>query len=58
MPFDLAKILLEHAELLVATGRSGEARPMLDEAREIFERLEAAPFLERTGRLEPELAKA
>jgi hypothetical protein len=46
-PFDLAVVLLEHAEWLVAEGRAAEARPLLDEAREIFERLRAAPWLER-----------
>jgi hypothetical protein len=40
-------VLLEHGEWLVETGRAGEAEPLLGEARETFERLEAAPWLER-----------
>ena len=40
LPFWLAVTLLEHGEL------TGD-RPSLDEAREIFERLEARPWLER-----------
>jgi hypothetical protein len=42
IPFWLAVTLLEHGE---ATGDQGS----LDEAREIFERLGAAPWLERAG---------
>jgi predicted ATPase/class 3 adenylate cyclase len=48
LPFWLAVVLLEHGELLVEQGRPGEAAPLLEEARETFERLEAAPWLERT----------
>ena len=33
-----------------AQGRADEAESLLAEAREIFERLEAAPWLERAGR--------
>ena len=33
----------------VAQGRADETEPLLDEAREIFERLGATPWLERTG---------
>jgi hypothetical protein len=47
--FWLAIVLLEHAE----TGPE-DAEPLLAEAREIFERLEAAPWLERLGRLQSE----
>ena len=46
-PFWLAVTQLEHGEWLVAHGRAEEAEPLLAEAREIFERLEAAPWLER-----------
>ena len=46
-PFRLAIAHLEHAEMLVAAGRSDEAARLLAEAREIFERLEARPWLER-----------
>jgi class 3 adenylate cyclase/predicted ATPase len=47
MPFRLAVVELEHAEWLLARGREDEAEPLLKEAREIFERLEAKPWLER-----------
>jgi class 3 adenylate cyclase/tetratricopeptide (TPR) repeat protein len=46
-PFYLAVTLLEQGEWLVAQGRRDEAEPLLVEAREIFERLEAKPWLER-----------
>jgi class 3 adenylate cyclase/tetratricopeptide (TPR) repeat protein len=46
-PFPLAQILVEHAEALVAAGRANEAGPLRDEARAIFERLRATPWLER-----------
>jgi class 3 adenylate cyclase/tetratricopeptide (TPR) repeat protein len=45
--FWLAVVLLEYGEWLVETGRAGEAEPLLGEARETFERLEATPWLER-----------
>jgi class 3 adenylate cyclase len=47
MPFYLAVTQLEHAEWLVAQDRSNEAEPLLAEARQTFERLQAAPWLER-----------
>ena len=46
VPFWLAVTLLEHAELLAA---SGGVEPLLAEAEEIFERLGARPWLERLG---------
>jgi tetratricopeptide (TPR) repeat protein len=46
-PFWLAVALLDSAEWLVSEGRTDDARPLLDEARELFERLRAAPWLER-----------
>jgi tetratricopeptide (TPR) repeat protein len=49
MPFWLAVTLLEHGEWLVSQGRVGEAEPVLAEAREIFGRLEAKPWLERAN---------
>jgi class 3 adenylate cyclase/tetratricopeptide (TPR) repeat protein len=49
-PFYLAVTLLEYGEWLAAQGRAAEAAPLLAEAREIFERLEARPWLERTAR--------
>ncbi len=47
MRFWLAVVLLEHGEWLAETGRGEEAEPLLGEAREIFEGLEATPWLER-----------
>jgi tetratricopeptide (TPR) repeat protein len=47
IPFYLAVTRLENAEWLVGQERAEEAQPLLLEAREIFERLEAAPWLER-----------
>jgi predicted ATPase/class 3 adenylate cyclase len=51
MPFDLAVALAEHAEWLVARGRQDQARTLAAEAREIFERLQARPWLDRLGPL-------
>jgi len=50
MPFDLAVVLLEHIEWLAAQERATEAEPLRAEAREIFARLEARPWLERLER--------
>jgi class 3 adenylate cyclase/tetratricopeptide (TPR) repeat protein len=50
--FDLAVTQLEHAEWLEAEGRVEEAQPLLNEARETFERLQATPWLERAVRAE------
>jgi predicted ATPase len=47
VPYWLAVTLGEHAEWLTAQGRADEAAPLLAEAGEIFERLEAGPWLER-----------
>jgi class 3 adenylate cyclase/tetratricopeptide (TPR) repeat protein len=55
--FDLAVTELEHGEWLVAQGRAEEAEPLLVEAREIFERLEATPWLERADAARPALAR-
>ena len=46
-PFVLAQVLLEHAELLHADGRAGDAAPLRGEATEIFTRLGATPYLQR-----------
>jgi class 3 adenylate cyclase/tetratricopeptide (TPR) repeat protein len=46
-PFDRAVVQLEHGEWLTAQGRAQDAEPLLGEARETFERLEAKPWLER-----------
>jgi predicted ATPase/class 3 adenylate cyclase len=51
-PFELAVVQLEHGEWLMGAGRRDEAQPLLDEAREIFERLRATPWLERLDRVE------
>jgi class 3 adenylate cyclase/tetratricopeptide (TPR) repeat protein len=48
MVFALAVTQLEHAERLAAAGRPAEAQPLVEEARETFERLGAAPWVERT----------
>jgi class 3 adenylate cyclase/tetratricopeptide (TPR) repeat protein len=45
--FWLAVVLLEYGEWLAQAGRAEEAAPLLEEARETFERLEAKPWLER-----------
>jgi class 3 adenylate cyclase/tetratricopeptide (TPR) repeat protein len=47
MPFLRSVTLLEHGEWLVDRGRAEEARPLLDEAREVFGSLKAVPWLER-----------
>ncbi len=47
MVFWRAVTQLEHAEWLLAQGRGDEAAGLLDEARDIFERLRATPWLER-----------
>jgi tetratricopeptide (TPR) repeat protein len=49
IPFWLAVTELEHAEWLTEQGREDEAEPLLSEAREIFERLEAAFWLQRAS---------
>ena len=53
MPFWLALTELEHAESLIGEGRADEAEPLLAEAREIFERLKATPWLERAAHASP-----
>jgi predicted ATPase/class 3 adenylate cyclase len=52
--FWLAVTQLEHGEWLVGQGRSEEAEPLLAEARETFERLEATPWLERLAAAQPQ----
>lgn len=56
--FWLAVTLLEHAEWLAARERAGEAVAPLDEAREIFERLGAVPWLARVAAHAPTQAEA
>ena len=47
MPFWLAVTLLEQGECLAGQDQSNQAEPLLAEAAEIFEGLEARPWLER-----------
>ena len=49
MPYWLALTLLEQGEWLTSEGRAAEAEPLLAEARETFERLEATRWLQRMG---------
>jgi tetratricopeptide (TPR) repeat protein len=49
-PFSLAVTLLEYGEWLSGQERSEDARPMLEEAGEIFQRLKATPWLDRLAR--------
>jgi tetratricopeptide (TPR) repeat protein len=49
LPFWLAVALVEHGELAAERGRHEDAEPLLAEAREIFGRLEATPWLERAS---------
>ena len=51
MPFWLAVTLLEHAEWLAEHEPTADAAPLLAEAHDIFERLEARPFLSRVAAL-------
>jgi tetratricopeptide (TPR) repeat protein len=55
MPFWLGVTLLEHGEWLVGQGRADDAEPLLAEAREVFARLEAKPWLERTAEASEEM---
>ena len=55
--YQLACALTEHAEWLIEQGREDEVDPLVAEAHEIFDRLQARPGLERLARLgEPETA--
>jgi hypothetical protein len=54
-PFWNAVLELERAENLAAMGRGPEANQPLNAAREIFERLGAKPWLERTDKLSSSL---
>ena len=58
IPFWLAVTQLEHGEWLVSQSRADDAEPSLSEARDIFERLEARPWLERTDALGSRLPEA
>ncbi|MFL5961730.1 MAG: ATP-binding protein [Gaiellaceae bacterium] len=50
-PFYLAVTLLEHGEWLASGDQGADAEPPLAEARQIFEQLDAAPWLERVTHL-------
>jgi class 3 adenylate cyclase len=52
LAFHYAATQLEHAEWLIAQGRAEEAQPLLAQARETFEQLEAKPWLERLATAE------
>ncbi len=58
LTFLMAVTELEHGEWLVGQGRGEEAEPLLLEAREIFERLEAKPWSERANAVTPAEAVA
>jgi hypothetical protein len=58
LPFYLAVTLREQGEWLVVQNRREEAEPLLVDARETFERLEAAPWLERLERAASQEAAA
>jgi hypothetical protein len=51
MPFWLAVSLLEHAEWLASRSRADDAEPLSREAREIFGRLRAEPWIARADAL-------
>jgi class 3 adenylate cyclase/tetratricopeptide (TPR) repeat protein len=53
LPFWLAVVQLEHAELLLSGGGGNEVEKLLAEAREVFERLEAGPWLDRVAKTAP-----
>ncbi|HYV02298.1 MAG TPA: adenylate/guanylate cyclase domain-containing protein [Actinomycetota bacterium] len=52
-PFHMAVTLLDHGEWLAGSGRFDDAKHLLNEAREIFERLDARPWIERLDRVAP-----
>jgi len=54
LPFWTAITLLERSELLASQGRVGETAAELIEARQIFRRLRAEPWLRRAARLDPD----
>ena len=60
LPFHLAVTQLEHAEWLTASGSTDDAQPLLAEAHQTFDQLQATPWLQRTAqvpiRSEPEAA--
>jgi predicted ATPase/class 3 adenylate cyclase len=53
VPFHAAVVQLEYGEWLNARGRPEDAQPLLAEARDTFERLQAVPWLERVDAVAP-----
>lgn len=53
LPFHLAVVQFEHGEWLTARGRPDDAQPLLAEARDTFERLEARPWIDRVDAVQP-----
>jgi hypothetical protein len=51
--FDEAVVQLEHGEWLTARGRPEDAQPLLAEARDTFERLQAQPWVDRVDVVAP-----
>jgi class 3 adenylate cyclase/tetratricopeptide (TPR) repeat protein len=51
MPFLLAVTFLEYGEWLIGQGRTDKASPLLDEARRIFQQLQASPWVDRLERV-------
>jgi class 3 adenylate cyclase/tetratricopeptide (TPR) repeat protein len=49
-PFELALTQVDHAEWLASVGRQGEADDLLGQARGVFQRLRATPWIERVDR--------
>jgi class 3 adenylate cyclase/tetratricopeptide (TPR) repeat protein len=55
-PFHMAVTLLDHGEWLARSDRPDEAGPLLEEARTVFERLKASPWIERVEHVLPSFA--
>jgi tetratricopeptide (TPR) repeat protein len=53
VPFYMAVTQLEHAEWLAGEGRAAEAEPLLAEARQTFDQLQATPWLQRAAQATP-----
>ena len=53
LPFHAAVVQLEYGEWLNARGRPDDAQPLLVEARETFDRLQAQPWLDRVDAVLP-----
>lgn len=55
VPYERAITQLSQAELALASGRVADIAPLLESAREVFERLGALPAQERAGEIERRL---